>query len=99
MNNILAVLAGTLMSAAWLIPGALAQTACVTQNMAIPAGANTSDKAAPLFIDTTGLNFKTAPPTRDPSNPKRGPRYDLFTALGRKVRLSFFGHRHPGPPS
>src|ERR1700680_1883349 len=69
MNNILAVLAGTLMSAAWLIPDALAQTACVTQNMAVPAGANTSDKAAPFFIDTTGLDFKTAPPTRDPSNP------------------------------
>jgi hypothetical protein len=69
MNNILAVLAGTLMSAAWLIPGALSQTACVTQNMAVPVGANTSDKAAPFFIDTTGLDFKTAPPTRDPSNP------------------------------
>src|SRR6266704_141417 len=69
MNNILAVLTGTLMSAVWLIPAALAQTACVTQNMAVPAGANTSDKAAPFFIDTTGLDFKTAPPTRDPSNP------------------------------
>ena len=69
MNNRLAVLAGALIFAAWLIPGALAQTACVTQNMAVPAGANTSDKAAPFFIDTTGLDFKTAPPTRDPSNP------------------------------
>ena len=27
------------------------------------------DKAAPFFIDTTGLDFKTTPPTRDPSNP------------------------------
>src|SRR3954463_5171953 len=69
MNNILAVLAGTLMSAVWLIPTALAQPACVNQNMAVPPGANTSDKAAPFFIDTTGLDFKTAPPTRDPSNP------------------------------
>ena len=69
MNNTLAVLAGTLLSAAWLIPAAMAQPACVTQNMAVPAGANTSDKAAPFFIDTTGLDFKTAPPTRDPSNP------------------------------
>src|SRR5476651_2663945 len=69
MNNILAVLTGTLMSAVWLIPAALAETACVTQNMAVPAGANTSDKKAAFFIDTTGLDFKTAPPTRDPSNP------------------------------
>jgi Putative esterase len=69
MNNILAVLAGTMMSAVGLIPGARGETACVTQNMAVPAGANTSDKAAAFFIDTTGLDFKTAPPTRDPSNP------------------------------
>ena len=69
MNKILAVLTGTLLSAVWLTPVAQAQTPCVTQNMAVPAGANTSDKAAPFFIDTTGLDFKTAPPTRDPSNP------------------------------
>src|SRR5882762_11263706 len=69
MNNILAVLAGTLMSSVWLIPATVAQTACVTQNVAVPAGANTSDNAAPFFIDTTGLDFSTKPPTRDPNNP------------------------------
>jgi hypothetical protein len=69
MNHILAVLTGALMSAVWFMPAALAETACVTQNMAVPAGANTSNKAAPFFIDTTGLDFKTAPPTRGPSNP------------------------------
>jgi hypothetical protein len=69
MNKILAALTATLMPLVWLVPAAWAQTACVTQNMAVPAGANTSDKAAPFFIDTTGLDFKTAPPTRDPSNP------------------------------
>ena len=69
MNNPSAVLTATLLSAVWFTPGASAQIPCVTQNMAVPAGANTSDKAAPFFIDTTGLDFKTAPPTRDPSNP------------------------------
>jgi hypothetical protein len=69
MSKLLAVLAGTLMTAVPLISSALAQPACVTQNMAVPPGANTSEKAAPFFIDTTGLDFKTAPPTRDPSNP------------------------------
>jgi len=69
MNNILAVLTGTLMSAVWLMPAALAQTACVTQNMVVPAGANTSDHAAPFFIDTTSLDFSTKPPTRDPNHP------------------------------
>src|SRR3954451_14538026 len=69
MKNKLFVLAATLTSAVSLVPHALAQTACVTQNMAVPPGANTSDKSAPFFIDTTGLDFKTAPPTRDPLNP------------------------------
>ena len=69
MRKLLAVLAGTLISAMSLMPAALAQSPCVTQNMAVPPDANTTDKAAPFFIDTTGLDFKTAPPTRDPSNP------------------------------
>jgi len=69
MSNMLAALAGALISAVSLMPAALAQPACVTQNMVVPPGANTSDKAAPFFIDTTGLDFRTTPPTRDPSNP------------------------------
>src|SRR3954452_21993415 len=69
MSNMLAVLAGTLISVVSLVSSAQAQPACVTQNMGIPPGANTTDKAGPFFIDTTGLDFKTAPPTRDPSNP------------------------------
>jgi hypothetical protein len=69
MNNGLATLAATVLLAAWLIPGAMAQPACVTQNMVVPPGANTTDKAAPFFIDTTGLDVSTKPPTRDPTNP------------------------------
>ena len=69
MRKLSAVLVGTLISVVPLMPMALAQPACVTQNMAVPPGANTSDKAAPFFIDTTGMDFATKPPTRDPSNP------------------------------
>ena len=69
MRNLSTVLAGALISILWFTPAALAQPASVTQNMAVPPGANTSDKAAPFFIDTTGLDFGTKPPTRDPSNP------------------------------
>ena len=29
-------------------------------------GANTSDAAAPFYVDTSGLDFSTSPPTRDP---------------------------------
>ncbi len=69
MTNSLSVLAGTLISVVSFTSIALSQPACVTQNMAVPPGANTTEKAGPFFIDTTGLDFKTAPPTRDPSNP------------------------------
>src|SRR3954451_23711903 len=72
MRNILAVLAGTMLSAAMLSSAAFAQTpvppGCVTQNMAVPPNANTTDKAAPFFIDTSGLDFKTTPPARDPTS-------------------------------
>ena len=69
MKSQLAALAGMLLFVAWCIPPASAQAPCVTQNMGVPPNANTSDKAAPFFIDTTGLDFKTQPPTRDPANP------------------------------
>src|SRR5882757_9859045 len=69
MRNELVALAGALMSAVSFMPAAMAQAPCVTQNMAVPPNANTSDQAAPFFIDTTGLDFKTQPPTRDPNNP------------------------------
>jgi len=68
MTNSISVLAGALISVVSFTSVAFSQPACVTQNMAVPPGANT-DKAAPFFIDTTGLDFKTAPPTRDPANP------------------------------
>ncbi len=38
-------------------------------NAGIPPGANTTDPSAPFYIDTSGLDFKTLPPTRDPKNP------------------------------
>ena len=69
MNKTLVAVAGTLLAAAGLVPVAKAQPACVTQNFAVPPGANTTDKGAPFFIDTTGLDFSTKPPTRDPKSP------------------------------
>ena len=56
MTSSLSVLAGTLIAFV-SVSASLAQPACVTQNMAVPPGANTTDKAAPFFIDTTGLDF------------------------------------------
>ncbi|TPQ25571.1 esterase [Bradyrhizobium guangdongense] len=79
MKPCLAILAGTLLSAVSFASSAQAQAqpACVTQNMAVPPGANTTDKAAPFFIDTTGLDFKTAPPTRDPKSANYPPATEL----------------------
>jgi len=87
MKRALTVLAGTWIVAASLATAAQAQaqqgeaakaaSACVTQNMAVPPGANTADKDKPFFIDTTGLDLSTTPPTRDPKNPNYPPASEL----------------------
>ena len=51
-----------------MIAGA-AHADCLKGNAGLPPGANTTDPSAPFYIDTTGLDFKTLPPTRDPRNP------------------------------
>ncbi|AOJ36298.1 hypothetical protein WJ16_27125 [Burkholderia metallica] len=67
----------------------------------MPAGANVSNPGAPFYIDTTGLNFSTQPPTRDPLNPN----YPRATQLadGRlppiPVNGNFIiGPTHPAAP-
>jgi len=69
MNHTRAVVAATMLATVWCLPAAMAQPVCVTQNFVVPPGANDKDKAAPFFIDTTGLDFSTQPPTRDPKSP------------------------------
>ena len=56
---------------------AIAGTACPANNGSVPADGNTTDRTAPFFIDTSGLNLKTSPPTRDPADPL----YPRATAL------------------
>ena len=51
MNKIFAVTVSTMICAAWFMPQAMAQSACVTSQAGMPAGANSTDKAAPFFID------------------------------------------------
>ena len=58
------------MSALLLVATALsAHAACPPRNDSVPKGANTTDPAKPFYIDLTGLDLKTTPPTRDPHNP------------------------------
>lgn len=63
-----ATVLGALLSGAVAVSTAFAQ-GCPAPHGGVPPGANTSDSAAPFFIDTKGLNFATTPPTRDPTNP------------------------------
>src|SRR3569833_274511 len=82
MKSAWIVLAGTAVAAMSLTTASQgqtpqAQTSCVTQNMAVPPGPNTTDKDKPFFVDTTGLDFSTKPPTRDPKHPS----YPLATEL------------------
>ena len=46
-----------------------ARADCLKGNAGIPPDANTTDASEPFYIDTSGLDFKTLPPTRDPTNP------------------------------
>ena len=64
-----AVIGGIMLAAIWIVPCAIAQPACTPNNGAVPPGANITDRSSPFFIDTTGLDLATAPPTRDPANP------------------------------
>ena len=70
MTKAHAALVVALLSAAAAVSAIGADTTCVQPNASVPAGANTTDPKAPFFIDTTGLDLKTTPPTRDPHNSK-----------------------------
>ena len=50
-----------------------AQQSCPTQNNGVPPGSNTTDPSAPFFIDLSGLDLTTSPPTRNPLNPEYPP--------------------------
>jgi Putative esterase len=77
MNKFRAVLTGALLSCVFAMPAVVARAACQPGNATVPPGANTTDPSAPFFIDTTGLNLNTTPPTRDPANPNYPPASEL----------------------
>src|SRR6266436_3791267 len=76
-----------------VIPYALAQN--------LPAGANTTNPSAPFYIDLTGLNFSTNPPTRNPSNPNYPPATELAEGQLPPVDANgnfIIGPTHPAAP-
>ena len=66
MIRLLISMIAAVLSGAMITSSAFAQVA----NCAVPPGANTTNPAAPFYIDLTGLDLTTCPPTRDPHNPK-----------------------------
>src|ERR1700733_12069482 len=73
----------TALIASWGLTGTLCVPVYVLaqagapQRAAVLPGANTTDPAAPFYIDISGVDFSTQPPTRDPLNPKYPPATEL----------------------
>lgn len=68
LKRIVVLTSWAALSLAWLSSTALAQPTCIPNNGAVPQKSNTTDRTAPFFIETTGLDASTTPPTRDPTN-------------------------------
>lgn len=67
----------------------------------LPAGANTTNSNAPFYIDLTGLNFSTNPPTRDPLNPNYPKATEIVDAHLPPVGANgnfIIGPTHPVAP-
>src|ERR1700730_16926000 len=67
----------------------------------LPAGANTTNPSAPFYIDLTGLNFSTNPPTRDPLNPNYPKATELADGQLPPVDANgnfIIGPTHPAAP-
>jgi enterochelin esterase-like enzyme len=101
MNKFHAALIAALFSSSFIAPAALAQAICPPRNASVPAGANMTNPSAPFFIDTSGMNLNTQPPTRNPANPN----YPLATELaeGKLPSTSadgnfIIGPAHPAAP-
>jgi enterochelin esterase-like enzyme len=46
-----------------------APAGCPTGNATVPPESNTTHPKAPFYINTTGMDLRTSPPTRNPANP------------------------------
>lgn len=82
-------------------PHVVAQAAPPVANGKVPPNANTTDPAVPFYIDLTGLDLSTVPPTRDP----RSPNYPAAIELpdGQVPPISgngnyIIGPSHPAAP-
>lgn len=51
-----------------LFPALAASAVAQGANATVPPGSNTTNPSAPFYIDLSGLDLQTMPPTRDPAN-------------------------------
>ena len=101
MNKTHLVMFGTVLASVLGTAPLRAQTNCPPANATIPPGANTTDAAAPFYIDTRGLDLATSPPTRDPRSPNYPPATELADgSLPRPDQDGNFiiGPSHPAAP-
>jgi hypothetical protein len=98
-----------LMNRSWQVRHSIAFTVAVAlvggtgmasaQTPGLPAGANTTDPSAPFYIDLSGLDFTTTPPTRNPANPKYPSAVELpdgTLPAGRAGQLHHRPHSQAG---
>jgi hypothetical protein len=64
---------GGVLAIAFTMSPAVAQQPCVVQINKVPPGANTTNPAAPFYVNVQGLDLSTQPPTRNPINPDYPP--------------------------
>jgi hypothetical protein len=67
----------------------------------LPAGANTTNPSAPFYIDLTGLDFSTNPPTHNPLNPNYPPATQLADGVLPPINANgnfIIGPTHPAAP-
>ena len=86
------------LSLSLLFPVAAGTATAQVANATVPPGANTTDPTAPFYIDLTGLDLRTMPPTRNPANPNYSPATELpdgSVPPKRSVGNFIIGPTHP----
>src|ERR1700759_395113 len=72
---------GHVIAVAFAIAIASAAQTASAETPKLPPGANTTNPNDSFYIDLSGLDFDTTPPTRNPANPKYPPATELSDGM------------------
>jgi Putative esterase len=92
---------GGVLAIALMTSPAVAQQTCVVQINKVPPGANTTNPAAPFYVNVQGLDLSTQPPTRNPINPDYPPAIMLPDGTLPSIHSNgnfIIGPRHTAAP-